>query len=246
MRALREAASLIWPTSCAGCGLELASPLCQCCRLELLGPVTRRESGADRLVPADGGPVLPVWSSAWYAGQVRQAITAWKRGGRAELDSEMARAVARSAEKVARVLRPVTPQLTVVPVPSRWLRQLQRVGGGTGALAAAAAGALAGAGLKVELVEALTRVSSSGEQAGRGARQRLLGREGTTRVSRRPGWPCLLVDDVLTTGATLLDAERALARVGVATVGAVVLAVSPAQSGFVANRLERQALDGAV
>jgi hypothetical protein len=42
--------------------------------------------------------------------------------------------------------------------------------------------------------------------------------------------PVLLVDDVLTTGATLLDAERALARAGRATLGAVVLAVSPREA----------------
>jgi predicted amidophosphoribosyltransferase len=35
------------------------------------------------------------------------------------------------------------------------------------------------------------------------------------------------VDDVVTTGASLLDAERALAWAGIGTLGAAVLAVTP-------------------
>jgi orotate phosphoribosyltransferase len=37
----------------------------------------------------------------------------------------------------------------------------------------------------------------------------------------------IMVDDVVTTGASLLDAERALAAAGVGALGAAVLAASP-------------------
>jgi predicted amidophosphoribosyltransferase len=229
-RALRAAADLVWPADCAGCGRELAGPFCPVCRLALLGPVRRLEDGAPRLVPADGGPALPVWSSAWYAGAVRRGIVAWKRQGRGELETEMRRAVARTAEAVARLLAAVSPVVAVVPVPSRLVRRVSRRAGGTTVLAVAAAEALAGAGLAAHYADALTRAAASREQAGRSLRQRAAGREGTTGVKKLPGAPCLLVDDVLTTGATLLDAERALARAGALTLGAVVLAVSPAAS----------------
>jgi predicted amidophosphoribosyltransferase len=230
VKALRAAADLVWPADCAGCERELAGPLCGECRLALLGPVTRRESGAPRLVPADGGPALPVWSSAWYQGEVRRAIVAWKRQGRGELEWELRRAVARTAEAAGRVLAPISPAIAVVPVPSRWLRRLSRRGGTSAVLARAAAEALAGSGFEAVLADVLTRSSLSREQAGKSRQQRVAGREGTTGVRRPPPAPCLLVDDVLTTGATLLDAERALSRVGVQTLGAVVLAVSPAGS----------------
>jgi predicted amidophosphoribosyltransferase len=226
-KALRAAADLIWPAGCAGCGRELAGPLCPRCRLALLGEVSRRESGAPRLNPADGGPALPVWSSAWYGDEVRHVIVAWKRQGRGELERELRRAIARDAEAAARVLGRVARAVAVVPVPSRLVRRLSRPGGGTAALARSAVEALRGAGLGADLADVLARGAASREQAGRSLRQRAAGREGTTLVKRLPGAPCLLVDDVLTTGATLLDAERALARAGVQTLGAVVLAVSP-------------------
>ncbi|MDR3107766.1 MAG: hypothetical protein LBU05_06185 [Bifidobacteriaceae bacterium] len=208
----------------------MAGPLCPDCRLALLGPVARREAGAPRLVPADGGPALAVWSSAWYQGEVRQAIVAWKRQGRAELRLEMCRAVARSAEAAGRVLAAVSQSIAVVPVPSRLIRRLNRRGGTTTALALAAAEALAGAGLAASVADVLTRSASASEQAGKSLRERVAGREGTTGLRRVPRAPCLLVDDVLTTGATLLDAERTLAGAGAAVLGAVVLAVSPARS----------------
>jgi predicted amidophosphoribosyltransferase len=179
---------------------------------------------------------LPVWSSAWYADEVRRAIVAWKRQGRTELEAELRRAISRTAEKVARVLAPVSLEVAVVPLPSRLVRRVSRPGGGTVLLAVAAAEALSGAGLTVHLADVLTRTATSSEQAGRSSRQRAAGREGTTGLRRAPSAPCLLVDDVLTTGATLLDAERTLARAGVATLGAVVLAATPSGSRIPGTR----------
>jgi predicted amidophosphoribosyltransferase len=178
-----------------------------------------------------------VWSAAWYSGEVRHAIVAWKRHGRGELELELRRAIARTAEAAARVLARVAPAVTVVPVPSRVVRRLARPSGGTAQLALAAAEALAGAGLEAGCADVLRRRTLSREQAGRSLRERASGREGTTLVKRVPAAPCLLVDDVLTTGATLLDAERALARAGGQTLGAVVLAVSPADSRGARSRL---------
>ncbi|MDR2374203.1 MAG: hypothetical protein LBD77_08960 [Bifidobacteriaceae bacterium] len=229
-QALRAASDLVWPADCAGCGADLAGPICPDCHRELAGTVRRRESGAARLVPADGGPALPVWSAAWYRGPAREVIVAWKRRGRGELERELRRVIGRTAEAVGRTLAQVTDEVAVVPVPSRLVRRLKRPSGGTPALALAAAEALACGRLSVTYADVLTRAATAREQAGRSTRQRARGREGVTGVKRAPQAPCLLVDDVLTTGATLLDAERALARAGARTLGAVVLAASPADS----------------
>jgi predicted amidophosphoribosyltransferase len=187
-------------------------------------------------VPADGGPSLPVWSSAAYQGVVRHAIVEWKRRGRAELDWEMTRAVMRTAEHAAPALSRVighlvAGQLMVVPIPSRFLSQVRRASAGPPELAQAVAQALTGTGLPAAVAPVLTRRLGAIDQAGLGLQQRAANREQATRVTTPPGppgTPVLLVDDVLTTGATLLDAERSLAAHGCHTLGAIVLAATPA------------------
>jgi predicted amidophosphoribosyltransferase len=176
-----------------------------------------------------------VWSSAWYAGAVRRAIVQWKRHGRAELDVEMTRAVGRVAEHIARdlalVLRVLGEDgLVVAPIPSRASTRAARGTLGTELLAGAVAGALAGAGIAARPLACLARRASATDQAGLSLRARAANREGATRLRVVPDAPVVLVDDVLTTGATLLDAERALARAGARTLGAVALAATPSGS----------------
>jgi predicted amidophosphoribosyltransferase len=68
---------------------------------------------------------------------------------------------------------------------------------------------------------------------GLGARARaenLRGRVTTSHAAETLGVPVLLVDDVLTTGATLAACEEALARARCVTLGALVLAATPAPS----------------
>jgi len=235
MSLLAAGVDLVLPRRCGGCGLP-GPALCSQCQPVLLGPVKRRELHAARLVPADGDAPLPVWSSAWYNGPVQRAIVAWKRHGQTELTVDMTRAVRRVAGVVAPTLTEVLARqrwglLEVMPIPSRLANQWRRPANTTWQLAVAVAGGLRDAGLDVQVVAGLSRRAGTPDQAGRSTRQRMLGREGTTLVKRGVRGPVLLVDDVLTTGATLLDAERTLARCGVATLGAIVLAATPRDRG---------------
>jgi predicted amidophosphoribosyltransferase len=80
----------------------------------------------------------------------------------------------------------------------------------------------------VPVAAGLSIVRRTRDQAGLGASERERNLRGAMRGGRRlAGRRVLLVDDVLTTGATLREAARAATAAGAAVAGAVVLARVP-------------------
>lgn len=109
-----------------------------------------------------------------------------------------------------------------------------RVPGGAqipGALAAGTAAARARARPWVLSADVLRRPPwSPSHQAGRSARERRASRARVPRVlADVSGWQVVLVDDVVTTGATLGSCARALADAGATCLGAVTVAAAPYQ-----------------
>ncbi|UQA95125.1 ComF family protein [Streptomyces halobius] len=221
----RELAGLVLPVDCAGCGRP-RTELCAECRRAL----SRGGRGARRVRPEPSPAGLPrVWAGAPYAEEVRAVLLAHKERGALRL----ARPLGAVLAGAVRGLRPGGGPLLLVPVPSarravacRGHDPVRRI-----ALAAAAelrrAGVGEGAGARVLAV--LRQRRPVADQAGLSARQRLANvadalhvRGGSGRLL--VGAPVVLVDDLVTTGATLAEAARAVGTAGGQVTGAAVVA----------------------
>lgn len=233
MQPLRELARLLLPVACP-CG-ALDVRWCSGCAALLAGEPVRVERGAPRLDRLDGVPPVPVWAVTRYAGPVRDVVVHWKDRGRADLDRLLAPALRRAAARIGATLSPAlgaTP-VAVVPVPSTAAARRSRGREPVAVLSRAVAGGLHDAGVRAGVVSALVRRGSGRDQVGLGARARGRNLAGAVRMTRRGARVlgqrsvCILVDDVLTTGATLAAVERVLERAGHDVLGATVLAATP-------------------
>ncbi|MCA9179529.1 MAG: ComF family protein [Planctomycetales bacterium] len=110
----------------------------------------------------------------------------------------------------------------VIPVPSHWMRRWTRGTHSAGLLAERVSCCLG-----VPQITGLRAVRRSRKQGTLSAPQRFANVRGVFRPSKRYDFhhaKLLLIDDVMTTGATLGEAARVLKRAGAAEVCAAVIA----------------------
>ncbi|MEV7129097.1 ComF family protein [Streptomyces sp. NPDC093260] len=202
---------LVLPAECAGCGRPRAV-LCPRCRAVLGGSAPRRV----RPVPSPAG--LPdVHAAAPYADEVRAVLLAHKERGALALAAPLGAALAgavRAGLRRAWLERGGRPVL-LVPVPSA--RRAVRARGHDPArrIALAAAAELRRAGTPARAPAVLRQRRAVADQSGLDSRQRLANLAGALEVM--PGGvrllrlgPVVLVDDLMTTGASLAEAARAV------------------------------------
>lgn len=82
--ALAEAAGLVVPVACAGCG-RWDVALCPACRALLGAPPVRCEHDAPMLAGDWSGRPLPTWTLGPYRGALRSIVLAWKNHRREDI-----------------------------------------------------------------------------------------------------------------------------------------------------------------
>jgi predicted amidophosphoribosyltransferase len=200
-----ELADLVLPRTCAGCGRP-GSVLCRAC----LPQFARPHVAAPRRFPAGFPPTV---AAARYAGPVRAAVIAFKERGRAELARPLGRALALAVGAAVSGLAERTEAVLLVPVPSSAAALRSRGRDHVRELVAAALPELRAAGLAAAEARLLRRRGRVRDSAGLPAAHRRANLAGTfirAPAAAPPSAVLVLVDDVVTSGATLCEAAAAL------------------------------------
>ncbi|MFI2366800.1 ComF family protein [Streptomyces sp. NPDC018833] len=214
----REISGLVLPVACGGCGRP-RTELCERCAVALYGRAARRA----RPVPEPEG--LPVvHAAAAYGDAVRALLLAHKERGAMGLARPLGRALAGAVRASAPAHGAGLGPLLLVPVPSARRAVRARGHDPLRRIALAAAGELRRTGRPARVLPVLRQHRHVADQAGLTAPERLANLSGALRLrsgagSLLKGGTAVLVDDLMTTGASLVEAARALSAAQVSDSG---------------------------
>lgn len=232
---MQSALRLIYPPRCLSCDAQVTSDfgLCGACWRDtpfITGlvcdkcgtPLPGEDGGVPELCD-DCLTIARPWdrgrAALIYRDNGRRLVLALKHGDRHDLVFPAAGWMARAAAPI------LLPDMLVAPVPLHWLRLLRR-GFNQSALLSKALARQIGAEHCPDL---LIRTRRTPSQDGRDRDTRFANLDAALaphprRASRAEGRHVLLIDDVMTSGATLAAATEACLRAGAATVSVAVLA----------------------
>lgn len=239
----REIVDLVLPAECAGCGRTRVGSWCERCRTRSGGPAAVRRVWPDPIPPG-----LPaVYAAGAYEDELRAALLAHKERGALRLARPLGEALADAvggawagaAGATGAAWAGVTGSpagagvpLLLVPVPSARRATAARGHDPARRIAARAAGELRRTGFAARVVPVLRQRRAVADQAGLSAAERLANLAGALGAISGAGrllaaGPVAVVDDLMTTGASLAEAARAVAEAGGHVLAAAVVAASP-------------------
>ncbi len=207
---------LVLPLECGGCGAP-STKWCAACARQLAV-----KADEPHLISPRVDPGVPVLSLGRYAGARREAIVAVKEHGRADLIAPLAVALRAG---LARLLTwgVVGTPLTIVPAPTRRSAARRRGGDPVTRMALAAA-----AGLRdVDVLQALRLRALVRDSVGLSSADRQRNIAGRVKISKHRevlANDVLVVDDIVTTGATAGESIRVLRIAGAHVAGVLAIA----------------------
>lgn len=235
-RIVRAAADVVFPPACLACraSTEAAGALCAACwaqvrfierpYCERLGIPFAADLGNDGLLSPEAVANPPVFARAravahFDDGPLRQLVHRLKYSDRMELAKPLGAWMVRAGSEI------LAEADLLVPVPLHRAR-LARRGFNQASVLAQAISARCGVPVDPFI---LARVKPTPPQVGLSRSQRALNMQGAFRVDigdapRIEGRAIVLVDDVVTSGATVNAASRALLRAGAKRVDVLVFA----------------------
>jgi predicted amidophosphoribosyltransferase len=189
---------------------------CPACAAGLRSPFA-----VDREATAHGPPA---YALGRYRGASRRAVLAYKERGRHNLAAPLGAALAEGLRCLPEVR---AGPWNLVPAPSRAAAGRRRGGQHMLALARCCASALARAGHEATVAPALRLTAGARDSVGLDAHERAANLRGRLRhvpaASPPPGAPVILLDDVITTGATAAACTEALTTAGLTVLAVLAL-----------------------
>ena len=220
---LADVADLVLSRECTGCG-SVGPLLCPGCRRDVLS-VQRHH------VRAGPGGLPPIVVASVYEGLAQRLVIAHKEHGMLGLTGDLGSMLALAITALS------AGPVVIVPVPPHRDTVARRGIDTLDAIARSSAGRLRAGSTGAEVVPLLRRRTDAGRHVGSTASQRQAKVHVTMEVDHRkaeklrPGHHIIVVDDVVTTGATVAEAMRALADAGLQVGGIAAVAATPSRQG---------------
>ena len=207
---------LVLPLECGGCGAP-STRWCASCARQLTV-----KADEPHLITPRVDPGVPVLSLGRYAGARREAIVAVKEHGRADMIAPLALALHAGLERLLTWGVIGTP-LTVVPAPTRRSAARRRGGDPVTRIARVATAGLVDVDV-IQLLRLRAMVRDSVGLSGADRQRNIAGRVKITKPIEALAPHVLVVDDIVTTGATASESVRVLQIAGAHVVGVLAIA----------------------